>query len=110
MKDIENGKYNVILTSPEQCLSVDGHRTRFNMILHDKPKFVRKIKHLIVDEAHLIRLWGSSLLGDIRETTPCAYALMASSLSLMARPANYGSEPLMGAHTRSREWLFEAPL
>ena len=64
VKDIENGKYNVILTSPEQCFSVDGHRTRFNIILHDKPKFVRKIKCLIVDEAHLIHRWGSSLLGE----------------------------------------------
>lgn len=81
IKDIKNGVYNVILTSPEQCKLIRGHQTRLFQLLQDH-KFGIRIHWLVVDKSHLVRLWGMTLgdnvafrpawgrIGDIRTRLP----------------------------------------
>ncbi|KAI0309763.1 P-loop containing nucleoside triphosphate hydrolase protein [Amylostereum chailletii] len=55
---IEKGEYSVILTSPEQCGTINGHSTRLQTLLKDNTTFRCNVARLVVDEAHLIYLWG----------------------------------------------------
>ncbi|KAI0312339.1 hypothetical protein OF83DRAFT_1176741 [Amylostereum chailletii] len=55
---IANGAYSVILTSPEQCGVINGHTTQLQKLLKDSAEFRSRICRLIVDEAHLVYIWG----------------------------------------------------
>ncbi|KAA1470544.1 P-loop containing nucleoside triphosphate hydrolase protein [Dentipellis sp. KUC8613] len=57
-KEIETGEFNIILTSPEQCKRINGHPTRLSKLLREKKRFTQRIVSIVVDEGHLIPLWG----------------------------------------------------
>ncbi|KAI0320031.1 hypothetical protein OF83DRAFT_1169687 [Amylostereum chailletii] len=58
--DTETGKYRIVLllTSSEQRGTIDGHATRFSRLIKGSARFRGSLVRNIVDEAHLICLWG----------------------------------------------------
>ena len=55
MQDNKSGCFQVLLTSPEMCLS---HPTFLQLIR--SPDFAKCLFAIIVDEAHCISEWGDS--------------------------------------------------
>ncbi|KII92674.1 hypothetical protein PLICRDRAFT_172734 [Plicaturopsis crispa FD-325 SS-3] len=62
-KDVESGKYPLLIVSPEQLGMLDGHLPRLALLLN-KPRFVANIKRVHVDEAHTIYTAGISKHGE----------------------------------------------
>ncbi|KAJ3553995.1 hypothetical protein NM688_g3330 [Phlebia brevispora] len=54
-RDIEEGKYRIVIISPEQLMKAGGGFER----LMRKPAFAAKIDSVVFDEAHCISEWGS---------------------------------------------------
>lgn len=79
-QDLESGKYQVILSSPEMCLKHSDFRK-----LLSSAKFSKAICSIVVDEAHCITQWGPQFrpeyakLGDIRAFAPHAPVLITSA-------------------------------
>ena len=79
-QDLESGKYQVILSSPEMCLK----HSDFCKLL-SSAKFSKAICSIVVDEAHCITQWGPQFrpeyaeLGDIRAFAPHAPVLITSA-------------------------------
>ncbi|KAF8723171.1 hypothetical protein AX14_009490 [Amanita brunnescens Koide BX004] len=79
-KDLDSGKYQVILSSPEMCLKHSDFRK-----LLSSAKFSKGICSIVVDEAHCITQWGPQFrpeyadLGDIRAFAPHAPVLITSA-------------------------------
>lgn len=79
-QDIESGKYQMILSSPEMCLKHIDFRK-----LLSAAKFSQAICCIVVDEAHCITQWGPQFrteyaeLGDIRAFAPHAPVLLTSA-------------------------------
>ncbi|GLB41684.1 putative P-loop containing nucleoside triphosphate hydrolase protein [Lyophyllum shimeji] len=82
-KDIETGKYQVLVTSPEMCLQHEAFRQ-----LLSTAKFARRIGAIIVDEAHCITQWGKafrteySRLGSLRAFVPTKPPVLLTSATL----------------------------
>ncbi|KAF8878327.1 P-loop containing nucleoside triphosphate hydrolase protein [Infundibulicybe gibba] len=82
--DIEDGKYQVVLTSPEMCLKHDGFRR-----LISSPAFAKRICGIVIDEAHCITQWGEkfraeySQLGTLRAFIPTTVPFLVTSATLM---------------------------
>jgi len=53
-QDIEDGKYRVIVASPEQVMKPGGGFEK----LFKQPRFRSQIMSVIFDEAHCISAWG----------------------------------------------------
>ncbi|TFY83471.1 hypothetical protein EWM64_g542 [Hericium alpestre] len=51
-KGIEAGMYNIIITSPEQCKTINGHSTRLHTLLCKNKTWPKQISGVVVDEAH----------------------------------------------------------
>ncbi|EPQ53881.1 P-loop containing nucleoside triphosphate hydrolase protein [Gloeophyllum trabeum ATCC 11539] len=62
-KAIDAGTYKVIIVSPEQLGSHHGHLARFAGLMQ-KQRFVKKISHVYVDEAHHIYTAGMKKHGE----------------------------------------------
>ncbi|CDO69128.1 hypothetical protein BN946_scf185042.g30 [Trametes cinnabarina] len=60
-KDIEVGKYRVIIFGPEVIMQSSGYCEK----LWDKPSFTRKILYMVFNEAHCITQWAA-FRGDYR--------------------------------------------
>ncbi|KAJ8518979.1 hypothetical protein ONZ45_g4049 [Pleurotus djamor] len=81
--EIELGKVQVIITSPEMCLQHDGFRR-----LLSAPKFAEKILSIVIDEAHCISQWGKefrpeySKLGTLRAFVPATVPFLVTSATL----------------------------
>ena len=79
-QELEGGKYQVVLSSPEMCLKHSDFRKLLSSI-----KFSQMICSIIVDEAHCITQWGPQFrleyadLGDIRAFAPHAPVLITSA-------------------------------
>lgn len=54
----------MLLTSPEQCKPTDGHFTPLSRLLHKHRGFVKLVRRLVVDEAHLALFWGTPMVSD----------------------------------------------
>lgn len=86
VKDILEGKYQVILASPEMMQT----RTFIDKLLRN-PKFARRIISLFVDEAHCVSHWGAlfrkkyGTLGILRAFLPASTPVVAVSATLTAR-------------------------
>lgn len=82
-QDIQNGRVDIILTSPEMIL-----RNRRFQELIGNAKFARHIKRVYVDECHCISQWGESFrpsyaqVGDIRAFLPSKVPFIAMSATL----------------------------
>ncbi|KAF8888593.1 P-loop containing nucleoside triphosphate hydrolase protein [Infundibulicybe gibba] len=82
-REIGDGKYQVLLTSPEMCLQHDGFRQ-----LISSPLFARRICSVVVDEAHCITQWGEkfraeySQLGTLRAFIPTTVPFLVTSATL----------------------------
>ncbi|KZT39579.1 P-loop containing nucleoside triphosphate hydrolase protein, partial [Sistotremastrum suecicum HHB10207 ss-3] len=83
MEEIQAGGCDIILTSPEMCLTSE----RFRTFLSD-PKFGAQIMMIVVDEAHCIVNWGKSFrktyreLGNLRALIPNPVPVLATSATL----------------------------
>lgn len=80
-KDIQNGTYNVLLTSPEQCRRIEGHTTRLSNLLQ-QPRFVRRIRTMVVDECHHVFTYGVPATGEERSFRPAWNAIGSLRLKL----------------------------
>ncbi|KAL1725303.1 P-loop containing nucleoside triphosphate hydrolase protein [Schizophyllum commune] len=86
LKDIVNGKYRIVLLSPEMLLS----RRFIDRVLRDR-KFGTRVLSIIVDEAHCVSHWGASFrkkygqIGTARAFLPCRIPVVALSASLTRR-------------------------
>ncbi|KAF6759189.1 II DNA helicase [Ephemerocybe angulata] len=58
-KDVREGSYSVLVVQAEQFFVDKGHWPKLARLLH-KPAFARKIKFLMVDEAHNVHTLGLS--------------------------------------------------
>ncbi|PPR02849.1 hypothetical protein CVT24_002327 [Panaeolus cyanescens] len=62
-KEIEAGKFQVLLIQPEQLSSTNGHLARLARLLNEKRPFAKLIRRIHVDEAHFIYTAGLSHYG-----------------------------------------------
>ncbi|KAI0321600.1 P-loop containing nucleoside triphosphate hydrolase protein [Amylostereum chailletii] len=86
VQDICQGKYNIVLLSPEMMQS----RRFINDVLRNSD-FTRRVYSLVVDEAHCISHWGALFrkkygsMGMIRVFLPRGTPIIAVSASITAR-------------------------
>ncbi|KAA1471156.1 P-loop containing nucleoside triphosphate hydrolase protein [Dentipellis sp. KUC8613] len=82
-KEIEKGKYQILVTSPNMCLQHD----RFRALL-SSPGFSEKISAFIIDEAHCITQWGEKFhtkylqLGTLRAFVSAQVPFLVTSATL----------------------------
>ncbi|KAL1674687.1 P-loop containing nucleoside triphosphate hydrolase protein [Schizophyllum commune] len=86
MQEIVAGKYQVVLISPEMCLS-----RRFTREVLNNPNFGAMLLSVVVDEAHVVSHWGAQFrkkygqLGMLRAFLPRKTPIVALSATLSAR-------------------------
>ncbi|KAI0756499.1 P-loop containing nucleoside triphosphate hydrolase protein [Daedaleopsis nitida] len=79
LEEIEQGKYRIVLTSPEMT-----EHPKFRELI-SKPKFAVRIGAFIIDEAHCITQWGKDFrehydrLEELRALVPCPVPVLATS-------------------------------
>ncbi|VDC03193.1 unnamed protein product [Peniophora sp. CBMAI 1063] len=82
-RNFKNGRYQIIITSPEMCIKHPEFRT-----ILEKPKKKRKIAAFIIDEAHCIVQWGENFrtayaeLGALRAFVPARVPFLVTSATL----------------------------
>ncbi|KAF8997525.1 P-loop containing nucleoside triphosphate hydrolase protein [Cyathus striatus] len=82
-KDIENGKFQALLTSPEMCLCNEDFRRLLIM-----PTFTSSLKMVVIDETHCISQWGGDFhtdygnLSKLRSFFPPSTPFLATSATL----------------------------
>ncbi|KAF8987973.1 P-loop containing nucleoside triphosphate hydrolase protein [Cyathus striatus] len=82
-KDIENGKFQALLTSPEMCLRNEDFRRLLIM-----PTFTSSLKMVVINETHCISQWGGDFrtdygnLSKLRSFFPPSTPFLATSATL----------------------------
>ncbi|KAL1680990.1 P-loop containing nucleoside triphosphate hydrolase protein [Schizophyllum commune] len=86
LQDIVQGKYRIVLLSPEMLLS----RRFIDRVLRNR-KFAASVLSIVVDEAHCISHWGANFrkkygqIGTVRAWLPRSTPVIALSASLTRR-------------------------
>ncbi|KAL1717570.1 P-loop containing nucleoside triphosphate hydrolase protein [Schizophyllum commune] len=86
LQEIVAGKHQIVLISPEMCLS-----RRFTREVLQNPEFGARVLSVVVDEAHVVSHWGAQFrkkygqLGQIRAFLPRRTPIVALSATLSAR-------------------------
>ncbi|KAH7924177.1 P-loop containing nucleoside triphosphate hydrolase protein, partial [Leucogyrophana mollusca] len=81
--ELENNKFQAIITSPEMCLQHE----KFRQLLSN-PKFAARIAAIVIDEAHCISQWGDKFrelymqLGTLRAFVPSNVPFLVTSATL----------------------------
>ncbi|KAG0699964.1 hypothetical protein DFH29DRAFT_808229 [Suillus ampliporus] len=57
-QSIRNGQFNHLIVSPEQLFMFNGHLPRLARLMRQDGAFVKRIKHVHIDEAHNIYTAG----------------------------------------------------
>ncbi|KAH7910136.1 P-loop containing nucleoside triphosphate hydrolase protein [Hygrophoropsis aurantiaca] len=92
-KELEQNKFQAIITSPEMCLQHD----KFRQLLSN-PRFAARIAAIVIDEAHCISQWGDHFrdlynqLGTLRAFVPHHVPFLVTSATL---------PPLVLAHVQA---------
>ncbi|TFY52572.1 hypothetical protein EVG20_g10496 [Dentipellis fragilis] len=82
-QEIETGKHQILVTSPNMCLQHDKFR-----VLLSSPGFSEKISAFIIDEAHCITQWGEKFrteylqLGTLRAFVSTQVPFLVTSATL----------------------------
>ncbi|KAL1707087.1 P-loop containing nucleoside triphosphate hydrolase protein [Schizophyllum commune] len=86
LQEIVAGKHQIVLISPEMCLS-----RRFTREVLQNPGFGAILLSVVVDEAHVVSHWGAQFrkkygqIGQIRAFVPRRTPIVALSATLSAR-------------------------